>query len=161
MSNVSSGHRLIHTPRRFYIFMRRTSTPHSSLLTPHSSLLTRAELSFIIQRQYQPFTHRHFERSEKSLSFAARDSRFPHMCRAVPLSPSVFHPAGALSAPTGHLPLEGKADDTRETCYQETFGHRPIYIRGASIFLCAAPALLTPHSSRAFIHNLEAARPTG
>ncbi len=31
------------------------------------------------------------------------------MCRAVPLSSSVFHPASALSAPTGHLPLEGKA----------------------------------------------------
>ena len=31
------------------------------------------------------------------------------MCRAVPLSSFVFHPAGALSAPTGHLPLEGKA----------------------------------------------------
>ena len=38
-----------------------------------------------------------------------RDSRFPHMFRAVPLSSSVFHPASALSAPTGHLPLEGKA----------------------------------------------------
>ena len=38
-----------------------------------------------------------------------RDSRFPYMCRAVPLSSSVFHPACALSAPTGHLPLEGKA----------------------------------------------------
>ena len=31
------------------------------------------------------------------------------MYRAVPLSSSVFHPASALSAPTGHLPLEGKA----------------------------------------------------
>ena len=49
----------------------------------------------------------------KSLSFAVRDSRFPHMCRAVPLSSSVFHTACALSAPAGHLPLEGKADDTR------------------------------------------------
>ena len=34
---------------------------------------------------------------------------FPHMCRAVPLSSAVFHPACALSAPSGHLPLEGKA----------------------------------------------------
>ena len=25
-----------------------------------------------------------------------------------------------------HLPLEGKADDARETCCQETFGHRPV-----------------------------------
>ena len=44
----------------------------------------------------------------KSLSFAVRDSR-PHICRAVPLSSSVFHTACALSAPAGHLPLEGKA----------------------------------------------------
>ena len=43
-----------------------------------------------------------------SLSFAVRDSR-PHICCAVPLSSSVFHTAGALSAPAGHLPLEGKA----------------------------------------------------
>ena len=66
----------------------------------------------------------------QSLSFAVRDSRFPHICRAVPLSSSVFHTACALSAPSGHLPLEGKADDTRKTYDQQTFGHRPIYIRG-------------------------------
>ena len=29
-----------------------------------------------------------------------------------------------------HLPHEGKADDARETCCQEIFGHRPIYICG-------------------------------
>ena len=28
------------------------------------------------------------------------------------LLPALFHTAGALSAPSGHLPLEGKADDT-------------------------------------------------
>ena len=38
-----------------------------------------------------------------------RDSRFPHMCRAVPLSSSVFPAASALPAPTGHLPRKGKA----------------------------------------------------
>ena len=48
----------------------------------------------------------------KSFSFAVKDSR-PHMCRAVPLSSSVFHAACALSAPAGHIPLKGKADDTR------------------------------------------------
>ena len=52
---------------------------------------------------------------------------FPHVPRTSPLSSSVFHAACALSAPTGHLPLEGKADDTREACYQETFEYRPIY----------------------------------
>ena len=49
----------------------------------------------------------------QSLSFPVRDSRFPHMCCAVPLSSSVFHTACALSAPAGHLPLEGKDDDMR------------------------------------------------
>ena len=28
------------------------------------------------------------------------------------LLPALFHTASALSAPSGHLPLEGKADDT-------------------------------------------------
>ena len=51
-------------------------------------------------------------RGAKSLSLAVRDSRFSHMCRAVPLFSSVFHTACALSAPAGHLPLEGKADGT-------------------------------------------------
>ncbi len=35
-----------------------------------------------------------------------------------------------------HLPLEGQTDDTRETCCQETFGHRSIYI-------CGEPATTT------------------
>ena len=43
------------------------------------------------------------------MSFAARDSRCPHVSRTSPLSSSVFHAASALSAPAGHLPLEGKA----------------------------------------------------
>ena len=37
------------------------------------------------------------------------DSRCPHVPRTSPLSSSVFHTACALSAPAGHLPLEGKA----------------------------------------------------
>ena len=44
----------------------------------------------------------------QSLPFPVKVSRFPHMCRAVPLSSSVFHAACALSAPAGHLPLEGQ-----------------------------------------------------
>ena len=32
MTNTIFGHP-IYTPRRFHIFMRRTTTPHSSLLT--------------------------------------------------------------------------------------------------------------------------------
>ena len=46
----------------------------------------------------------------KPLSFAVIDSRFPpHMPRASPLSSAVFHAIVILSAPAGHLPLEGKA----------------------------------------------------
>ena len=77
-------------------------------------------------------SHCHFEQSEKSFLLAVRDSRFPHMCRAVPLSASVFPAACALSAPMGHLPLEGKADDTRET-----YLRRPSGI--ASYILAAKP----------------------
>ena len=59
----------------------------------------------------------------KSLSFAVRDSR-PHICRAVPLSSSVFHAACALSAPAGHLPLEGKAA-IRESPLLKKVAHHP------------------------------------
>ena len=67
----------------------------------------------------------------QSLSFAVRDSCFPpHMPRTSPLSSSVFHAACALSAPSGHLPLEGKAGDTSIAASQKIFGHRLIYICG-------------------------------
>ena len=57
----------------------------------------------------------------KSLSFAVRVSRF-HTYAAFP---TLFHTASALSAPSGHLPLEGKADDTRETCHRKPSGIAP------------------------------------
>ena len=44
------------------------------------------------------------------------------MRRTSPLSSSVFHTACALSAPSGHLPLEGKADDTGETYHRKPSG---------------------------------------
>ena len=44
--------------------------------------------------------------------------------------PTPFHTATALSAPSGHLPLEGKADDTSIAAVHKTFGHRLIYICG-------------------------------
>ena len=59
-----------------------------------------------------------------SLPFAVRDSRSPHICRAVPLSSSVFHTAWALSAPAGHLPLEGKAT-RRESPLLKKVAHHP------------------------------------
>ena len=46
------------------------------------------------------------------------------MCRAVPLSSSVFHTACALSAPAGHLPLEGKAT-IRESPLLKKVAHHP------------------------------------
>ena len=36
-----------------------------------------------------------------------------HVPRISPFSSFIFHTACALSAPSGHLPLEGKADDAR------------------------------------------------
>ena len=35
------------------------------------------------------------------------------------LLPARLHAASALSAPAGHLPLEGKAGDTGETCHRK------------------------------------------
>ena len=60
----------------------------------------------------------------QSLSFAVSESRF-HICRAVPLSSSVFHTACALSAPAGHLPLEGKAA-IRESPLLKKVAHPPL-----------------------------------
>lgn len=73
-------------------------------------------------------SHRHFERMREI--FVIRSQEFslsPHVPRTSLHASSVVHTASALSAPMGHLPLEGKAYDTGETCYHEAFGHRPIY----------------------------------
>ena len=79
----------------------------------------------------------------KSLSFAIRVSRFPHMCRALlRFPPALFHTAGALSAPSGHLPLEGKAVDARETYHRKPSGIAP-YIFAAK----PPPSFLIPNSS--------------
>ena len=40
-----------------------------------------------------------------------------------------------------------------ETFYQETFGHRPIYIRGEAATFIPNSSFLIPHSRKAFIHN--------
>ena len=67
--------------------------------------------------------------------------------------PALFHTASALSAPAGHLPLEGKADDTREPAIKRPSGISIIYTLRRFIFLCAAPPLLTPHSSLLTPHS--------
>ena len=91
-------------PRRGGGWPRETALPHSRKPTPprFARLPLPEEGSRMIFK----------ETLIQSLSFPVRVSRFPHICRAVPLSSSVFHTACALSAPAGHLPLEGKADDT-------------------------------------------------
>ena len=79
----------------------------------------------------------HFERSRENFVIRGQGLTLsPHVPRTSPLSSAVFHPACALSAPSGHLPLEGKADDTREVCHQETFGHRRyLYFAALLIFM--------------------------
>ena len=88
-------------PRRGGGWPRETVLPHSGKPTPPRF----ARLPLPEEGARMIFK----ETLIKSFSFAVRDSRFPHICRAVPLSSSVFHAACALSAPAGHLPLEGKA----------------------------------------------------
>ena len=56
---------------------------------------------------------------------------FPICAATSPLSTSVFHTACALSAPSGHLPLEGKADDTRIALAHTAFGHRHYFCSAA------------------------------
>ena len=48
--NATFEHRPIYTPRRFYVFMRRTTIPHSSFLI-------RAKLSFIISGRSRPWAN--------------------------------------------------------------------------------------------------------
>ena len=87
-------------PRRGGGWPRETLLPHSGKPTPPRFArlpLPEEEARMIFK-----------EALIQSLSFAVKDSRL-HICRAVPFSSSVFLTACALSAPAGHLPLEGKA----------------------------------------------------
>ncbi len=93
-------------------------------------------------------------RQRRSGAFVSSD-----LCKNVfPSASPAFHSASALSAPSGHLPLEGKADDTRKACYQETFWHRH-YLYSAALLLFMRrttipnSSFLIPHSRKAFIHN--------
>ena len=61
--------------------------------------------------------------------------------------PTLFHAASALSAPSGHLPLEGKAKKERHFA--------PIYIRGE------VATFLISHASEVFIRSQGTARPRG
>ena len=92
-------------PRRGGGWPRVTVLPHSRKPTPPR--FARLPLPEEVARMFFK------ETLITSLSFAVRDSRFPLICRAVPLSSSVFHTACALSAPAGHLPPRGEGYDTR------------------------------------------------
>ena len=61
--------------------------------------------------------------------------------------PTLFHTASALSAPSGHLPLEGKADDTREPAIKSPSGIASIYTSRRFHILCAAPPFLISNFS--------------
>ncbi len=75
------------------------------------------------------FSYRHFERSEKSLSFAARVLCFSHMCRALLRFPHLsFMPPVPYPPLRGTFPARGRLR-YEKTCYRETFGHRLIYLR--------------------------------
>ena len=81
---------------------------------------------------------------------------FPHMCRAVPLSSAVFHSACALSAPSGHLPLEGKAAMRGKPASKRLSGIAIIYTFRRFYILMRRTAIshfsfLISHSSKAFI----------
>ena len=65
------------------------------------------------------------------------------------LLPTLFYTASALSAPSGHLPLEGKADDTRIPS-SKMWRSRRLH-----------SSFLTPHSDRAFKRNQRTASPMG
>ena len=102
-------------------------------------------------------SYRHFERNPRIFFVRGQGlTPSPHVPRTSPLSSSVFHTDCALSAPTGHLPLEGKAGDTRETCHRKPSGIIP-YIFAAK----PPPSFLIPHSNEPFKPNQGRACPTG
>ena len=69
-----------------------------------------------------------------------------------PHFPNPFHTATALSAPSGHLPLEGKAGDTSIAASQKIFGHRPIYIRGEAATTTLHPESCTLNPAPCTLH---------
>ena len=53
----------------------------------------------------------------------------------------------SLSAPSGHLPLEGKAADTRIASVHKTFEHRLLCIRGKAATSALSPSYQSMHST--------------
>ena len=65
----------------------------------------------------QTFGHRPLYKNRRSGAFINR--------LLETLLPARLHAASALSAPAGHLPLEGKAGDTGEACHRKLSGIAP------------------------------------
>ena len=63
------------------------------------------------------FGHRPLYKNRRSGAFINRLLETP--------LPARLHAASALSAPAGHLPLEGKAGDTGEACHRKLSGIAP------------------------------------
>ena len=116
-------------PRRGGGWPRETLLPHSGKPTPPR--FARLPLPEEGARMFCK------ETLIQSMPFAVRDSR-PHICRAVPFSSSVFLTACTLSAPAGHLPLEGKADDTRIPSSKKAAHHPCEPIRSPSTVIPSA-----------------------
>ena len=77
-------------------------------MDPRGGLKTNVKLSI------SPACHP--ERSRETVVIRGLGLALPtHMPRTSPLSSTVFHTACTLSAPTGHLPLEGKAIKLRKS----------------------------------------------
>ena len=90
----------------------------------------------------------------------------PHVPRTSPLSSAVFHPACALSAPSGHLPLEGKAALRGKPASKSPSGIATIYTPRRFYFFMRRTTIpnssfLIPHSRKAFIHNQWTEPPKG
>ena len=84
----------------------------------------------------QTFGHRPFTKIDAERRSGAFINRLLET-----LLPARLHAASALSAPAGHLPLEGKAGDTGEACHRKLSGIAP-YIFAAK----PPPSFLIPNS---------------
>ena len=72
------------------------------------SCLLHLTYTFSDSSRAEPSKREAFERSEKSLSFAAKDSRFPHICRALLRFPHLsFLPPVPYPPLRGTFPVRG------------------------------------------------------
>ena len=99
---------------------------------------------------------------EKSLSFAVRNSHFPHMCRAplcMPhlsfIPPVPYPPLRGTFPSRGRLTIRGKPVITRPS------GIAPYILRGEAATTIPNSSFLISHSSRAFARTQRNSTPHG